>query len=125
MALIDMDFNNGSGGVTLLWENPSTTTLASGTIQIPNLDNYNTIIFELGDSTGVYYSGIRLSDLATAKYIGYITPQSTMYEYFREVTHSAQNTLTISTGKYSYFRATGIGSGDNYAVFLKIYGVNI
>lgn len=112
----------GGGGLTKLWEQ-SAATYAGGTVTISGLDNYDTIIMAFVYNSTVYYSGFKLSELSTAKNFGYVLNESSyIYGMYRIVTHSAANTLTISTG--NYMRNGGAGSGAQYAVPSAIYGVN-
>ena len=121
--------SGGGGGATLLWEN-STNKLSAQTLTIPNLDNYDVILFYMYDETdygsdNLAYTGMALSDLATEKAVGWTSKQPNYtYSAYRLVTHSGTNQLTISTGHY-YRAGSSDSTSTGYGVPMKIYGIKL
>ena len=120
--LITMETGASGGGKPVeLWSN-SSATLAAGDISVPNLESYDTLIFETSNG---FLAAVELSKLDSGYSVGYAQEStSTTYMFYRKVTHSATNTLTLSTGYYIGSNG-GSGSGVDRAVFSKIYGVNL
>lgn len=115
--------SGGGGKPVELWSN-SSATLSAGDISVSNLENYDALIFETPNGGG-FLAAVKLSMLDSGYTVGYAQEStSTTYMFYRKVTHSATNTLTLSTGYYIGSNG-GSGSGVDRAVFSKIYGVNL
>lgn len=133
MLMRALKVGGGGSSATLLWSNPDTSSspkLASGTLTISGLENYDFILFEMYDETdygsnNIGYTGFPLSDLSTQRAVGWTSKQPNyVYVSYRLVQHTATNELTISTGHY--FRASSSdATSTGYAPFTKIYGINL
>ena len=70
------------------------------------------------------YVGIKLSDLATQKNVGFTWNDGSYDRFtFRKITHSGTNELTFTTGTYG--REGGSGTDNQYCVPIKIYGMKL
>ena len=102
--------------------------MADGTtITVPNLNNYNTIIFynRSEATSGSYeYSIVKLSELSSSRPVEFcVYPNNYYYGEYRIIQNTNTNQLTFSIGYC--LRQGNLSSGIGVCVPLKIYGINL